>query len=659
MCLMLLAWCGWAHAAIDLTVERIATQGMQLKQVHLRLDQNPQGSLRMTLTAAGVDMPTVGWQRIGMRLTGTVTRGGKGVWTFDGHAALQGAPGGLLADSDIHMVMNVEANNLDVAVVQGTTRVDAALPLDQPSHARIKLDELPLKWLQGLLAKAWSGRLTGGRLSGTLALDVASDGIRSSGDLSLSHAGFEGEGGKLAGQGLNASGRMTLDTTGANDIINADLNLHDGQLLLNTLYADLPDHDVHLAIEAVMQKYGTTLRTLRFTDPNTLHFNGTMVLANDGSVRNLHMSRFSASLPGAYQRYGKSWLATLGFAGLTTSGRLDGGIWLDANGWRAFHFNASNVNIRGNERLAVEGLNGGFDWSRERDRPATILAWQKLDFYRIVLGAAKSQWRSHQGRLSLLEPLSVPVLGGHLFLRELDWSPQAKGQHLQTSLAITGVDVRQLCDALGWPKFSGTLAGAIPGLRYADDHVELEGGLTLNVFDGFVNVTRLSLQHPFGSTPVLAGDINLQRLDLASLTNVFDFGRITGRLDGHVDNLRMVDWSPVAFKASLRTEGEGRISQRAVKNLTSVGGGGMAAGLQGAVLKLFDSFGYQRIGLSCMLEGAVCQMSGLEPVDDGYLIVDGRGLPHLTVIGHQHQVSWPTLVARLKAAIHSGGPVIK
>ncbi|HET7299722.1 MAG TPA: hypothetical protein VFJ01_03635 [Oleiagrimonas sp.] len=659
MCLALLAWCGWAHAAIDLTVARITAQDMQLKQVHLRLDQNPQGSLRMTLTAAGVDMPTVGWRHVGMRLTGTVTRGGKGIWTFDGHAALQGAPGGLLADSDIHVVMDAEANNLDVAVVEGATRVDAALPLDQPSHARIKLDKLPLQWLQGLLAKAWSGRLTGGSLSGTLALDVASDGIRSSGDLSLSQAGFEGEGGKLAGQGLNASGRMTLDTTGANDTINADLNLHDGQLLLNTLYADLPDHDVHLAIEAVMQKYGTTLRTLRFTDPNTLHFNGTMVLANDGSVRNIHMSRFSASLPGAYQRYGKSWLATLGFANLTTSGRLDGGMWLDANGWRAFHFNASDVNIRGNGRLAVEGLNGGFDWSREHDRPATTLGWQKLDFYRIALGAAKSQWQSRQGRLSLLAPLSVPVLGGHLFLRELDWSPQAKGQHLQTSLAITGVDVRQLCDALGWPKFSGTLAGAIPGLRYADDHVELEGGLTLNVFDGFVNVTRLSLQHPFGSAPVLAGDINMQRLDLASLTSVFDFGRITGRLDGHVDNLRMVDWSPVAFKASLRTEGEGRISQRAVKNLTSVGGGGMAAGLQGAVLKLFDSFGYQRIGLSCTLEGAVCQMSGLEPVDDGYLIVDGRGLPHLTVIGHQHQVSWPTLVARLKAAIHGGGPVIK
>src|SRR5699024_11023347 len=153
----------------------------------------------------------------------------------------------------------------------------------------------------------------------------------------------------------------------------------------------------------------------------------------------------------------------------------------------------------------------------------------------------------------------------------------------------------------------------------------------------------------------LSGNIRLQQLNLADLTSVFDFGRITGNLDGSIDDLRLVDWKPVAFKASLRTTGGGGdISQRAVNNLTSVGGGGMASGLQGAILKLFHNFGYKRIGLSCTLEGSVCHMSGLEPADGGYLIVEGRGLPHLSVIGHKHEVSWPILVSRLKAAIHGG-----
>ena len=117
-------------------------------------------------------------------------------------------------------------------------------------------------------------------------------------------------------------------------------------------------------------------------------------------------------------------------------------------------------------------------------------------------------------------------------------------------------------------------------------------------------------------------------------------------------------WASTSVALSL-ADGGGRISQRAVNNLTAVGGGGVAGGLQGAVLKLFKTFGYKRIGLNCTLAGTVCHMSGLENTGDGYTIGDGSGLPHLEVIGHQHEVDWPTLVNRLKAATEGGGPQIR
>jgi len=212
---------------------------------------------------------------------------------------------------------------------------------------------------------------------------------------------------------------------------------------------------------------------------------------------------------------------------------------------------------------------------------------------------------------------------------------------------------------MGWPEFPGTLGGAIPALRWVDDRFELEGGLSVNVFDGFVDITQLSLQGPFGPSPVLTGDVQLRQLDLAAMTSVFDFGSITGRMDGSIDDLRLVNWNPVAFKASLLAGSGGRISQRAVNNLTTVGGGGMAAGLQGAVLKLFKTFGYKRIGLNCTLQASVCHMGGLDNDADGYTIVEGSGLPRLQVIGHQTQVDWPTVVRRLKAAIEGNGPDVR
>jgi hypothetical protein len=47
------------------------------------------------------------------------------------------------------------------------------------------------------------------------------------------------------------------------------------------------------------------------------------------------------------------------------------------------------------------------------------------------------------------------------------------------------------------------------------------------------------------------------------------------------------------------------------------------------------------------------------PDADGYTIVEGSGLPHITVIGHQRKVDWATLVNRLEEATKGGGPVVR
>ena len=99
-----------------------------------------------------------------------------------------------------------------------------------------------------------------------------------------------------------------------------------------------------------------------------------------------------------------------------------------------------------------------------------------------------------------------------------------------------------------------------------------------------------------------------------------------------------------------------RISQRAVTNLSSIGGGsggGVAAALQGGFLKFFDDFGYDRLGLSCRLANDVCTMGGVFEKDGGYYIVRGAGLPRIDVIGSQKQVAWTRLVRQLGAIMES------
>lgn len=650
------------HAATTLHVQSIALPGIDLRHVDARLDTGPDGQLHLHLEVARADVAALGWRHVGVTLDGQLLRSREELWSCRGTIRLRGAPGGLFKQKgSFGLILDVGANTLQLDLGhKSTPTVTIAMPLDQTTHLQMHLENMPLSWLQGPLSRAWTGRLTSGQLSGTMAMDINPDGLHASASMRADHAGFDA--GSVAAENLGMDGRLKVETGKHRDHFSLTTTLKGGKALLGPIYAQLPDHPTQLAFN--LEAAGGSLRLdhLRYTDPDTLSLAGGFIFSANGHLHSMNLSRFSASLPEAYERYGKTWLATLGLRNLTTSGQVQGSLLLGASGPEAFAFQADDVSLAArDDSFRIEGLNGGLDWRRMGTRPESRLAWKRLGVYRIAFGAGDSHWHSRGGVLSLVGSVDMPVLGGQLVIHRLNWQPHAKqGEDLDMASVVTGVDMGALSRTLGWPRFHGTLAGAMPGLHVADGRFAFQGGLSLHVFDGFVDITHLSLTDPFGGTPEMAADVSMSKLNLGAMTDVFDFGKITGQLHGRIDQLHLVDWQPVKFKARLLADSGGRISQRAVNNLTSVGGGGVVGGIQGAVLKLFKSFRYDRIGLSCTLEGNVCHMSGLEKAEDGgYLIVDGSGLPHLTVIGHQERVSWPTLVSRLKAAINSGGPVVK
>ncbi len=649
------------RAAVTVKAAVVSLPGATLQVVTASMQDADDGAVRVHLQAARASVPAMGWQRLPLQLDGTLRRDDRLRWVFNGNIKLTGAPGSALGRADVDIVISPSANTLQIDLRQGAALAAAFLPLDQPSHAQITLKRLPAGWLQGLLGTLWSGRVSGGQVDAALAFDVRDTGIQSSGEFTMRNVDLDTPGGTVAARQLAAAGRFGLDSTNTPSQFNFDGNLTGGEVLLGPIYASLPAHPVQLELHASSRRGVLEISRLRVNDPDALQLEGAVGFAADGTLARLKLASMHARFPAASERYAQAWLGTLGLPGAKIKGDLDVTLDLRSAGPRAFSFATQGLDLADTAgRLAVRRLRGALDWSATGTRAATKLAWDTFDFYRLPLGAAQSHWRSENGSLALQGPFQVPLLHGQLRFSALEWRPAAaRGQRLATSLAVTGVEMAEFSRAMGWPAFPGKLGGAVPSLRWVDDRVEFSGGLSANLFDGFVDITGLSLQHPFGPNPVLAADLTLRQLDLGALTSVFDFGSITGRLDGEINDLRLIDWSPVAFRGHLLAGSGGRISQRAVNNLTSVGGGGVAAGLQGAVLKLFKTFGYRRIGLNCILQGSVCQMSGLEPTEDGYTIVEGSGLPHLHVIGHQNRVDWPTLVQRLRDAIHGAPPQVR
>lgn len=326
----------------------------------------------------------------------------------------------------------------------------------------------------------------------------------------------------------------------------------------------------------------------------------------------------------------------------------------------------SDVNIEDQQqRFSLTGLTGQFAWTGSHEPQHTAISWQQLYFYALPLGASAIAGESSQSGFKLTEPLVVPVLDGALqiddFALALD---QANSVSWQFDGLLTPVSLALVSEVLGWPSLSGQLSGVIPQVRYQHQQVDLDGALMLSVFDGTTVIRELRLQDPFGALPQLSANVDIRGLDLKLLTQAFDFGMISGRLDGHIHELRLAGWQAVQFDAQFATpqgdRSRRRISQQAVDNLSQIGGGASGV-LSRSFLRFFEDFSYQQLGLSCRLRNSVCEMSGIAEAEHGYYIVQGGGVlpPWINVVGYTRRVDWPDLLDRLNAVRHSSGPVIE
>lgn len=316
------------------------------------------------------------------------------------------------------------------------------------------------------------------------------------------------------------------------------------------------------------------------------------------------------------------------------------------------------------QRFGIDALSGNLAWTNSDNDMTTALRWQGGHIYSIPIGASALRADVAASELSLAETWHLPILDGQLQLNQLQFH-YPDGEHATWSFdgLLTPISMESLSAVLDWPLLHGKLSGVIPKVSYVEQQIEVDGALMVKLFEGTTVIRDLRLTKPFGALPQLYANIDLVDLDLETLTSTFDFGKITGKLDGTVKNLRLSNWQPVQFDARFATpEGDKsrrKISQRAVDNLSQIGGGASGV-LSRSFLRFFEDFSYQRLGLSCKLLNNVCQMSGIEETENGYYIVKGGGLPpRINVVGYTRRVDWSDLIERLKAVQNSSGPVVQ
>jgi hypothetical protein len=647
---------GWSANGVTLTVDLAATSGpavdLRAREIRLLDGTIVVTDLRIQCAGFSVNLRHVRCPNSRYSFTyGGAQRGGQieleyraREGTFSGVFPQQGAGSGTLTLSlrDIGGETQLSAVGSELLVSRFAPYLQPLLATMKPSETNFELAD------------------------GTLSFTVRSEGRRAphlNVQMTLQDLAFSNTSGELAGEALD----VTLEADAHRDFDgqrwtgNVAFALEQGGLYAEPVYLDIDAQPLsgssQFRYESVVG--ALELMALKVEQRDVLRLHGRARGTFADGLEQMLVEIDELKFPAAYETWLAGLLVGTPLAALDVDGALSASFAMDAGQASTFTVQLGNLNVEDRDgRFAIYDLGGEINWARDgANLSASEINAQGGFVYGAGFDAIALELGIAGEAIDLLAPAHIPLLGGALkidsfSLRDYGSDDLSLGFEAQ----LEPIDLGQLTVALNWPAFAGTLAGRLPHLRYSHGVVTLGGNLEARAFDGDISIEGLRVEQPFGIVPAVSASIRMRNLDLEQVTEVVPFGRVSGRLDGDIENLRLLKGEPIAFNARFATpvddDSRHRLSQRAVETISRVAGGG--AVLSTTFLRIFKNFAYDKLGISCRLENDVCHMGGVEPSDDGYYIVKGALAPRVDLIGRVRKVQWSRLMSQLERALNDG-----
>jgi hypothetical protein len=503
------------------------------------------------------------------------------------------------------------------------------------------------------------GKFSAERINMPFALEVTPQDKGFVANLNLRNASFSDEAGLHAAEKLTGHLTVVAKQDGGTLRFNSALNWQSGEMFWQPFYIANGGHE--------LQAQGNLRGDILTLDNATLKLNkvGDLKFSGKTNIKTFKIENLSADLPNldlaeAYPLLFKPFLGKTMLNNAELSGKAALNISVVDAQIKTFKATLKDVNIDDkNKKFAFYNVNADIPWSYDEETKVTF-SYQNGSLLNMPLG--HTNIGAQVNRYSLVSPeISLPILDGAFKLSDISAARINDNWYWHLRAGLTPVSMPDASRAFKLPVMQGKASAEIPLVTYSGGILTTDGAMTLNVFNGTATVTQLTMINPLSDTPRLTADMNLRNLDLGDLTRTFKFGDIEGKLDGDVVDLEMVNWKPVKMDASLYSSPgkyTKKISQRAVENISSLGGAGAGAAVQRSLLRFFEQFNYSKMGLNCKLRDNICEMGGIESTLGGYVIVKGSGIPAITVLGYNKTVGWAELVDRVKRVIEGNTKLI-
>ncbi|MDQ7779028.1 MAG: hypothetical protein RDV41_04890 [Planctomycetota bacterium] len=242
----------------------------------------------------------------------------------------------------------------------------------------------------------------------------------------------------------------------------------------------------------------------------------------------------------------------------------------------------------------------------------------------ISIPAIATRFAASGNSIFLYDPVSFELFGGQLGLEGIQmeslWGGGAESATLRCKGRASGVDLELMSTAYGLRfGLEGTVSADFKEVEISEDRVLLKGGagrekaeILMEAFGGETNIFGVGITRPFSDMRGLTLSADFKGIELEQVTRVYEgVGKITGILQGRIDNLEVLGGDVIGFEAWVenvpQSGGSQKISSQAVQSLKK-----FTSGMQGLVEDFIRQrdWPYTHLGIYAKLRGGKCLFRG-------------------------------------------------
>ena len=293
---------------------------------------------------------------------------------------------------------------------------------------------------------------------------------------------------------------------------------------------------------------------------------------------------------------------------------------------------------------SIEDINVNFPISIQYPRSRTLI--QKSDIPDSQYGTIQFRKFSHgpleidgiqihpiiiSNNFFIKDSFKIPLFDGTIDINNLSVENAInQDRNIKLEFQFNNIDLKKIATTYKLTSFEGTLNSSIMSFQQHKQKLSSKDEIRINLFGGDITISNLTLNNYLKSMREIGFSAEVKHLDLGKMSNTYrEWGNITGIINGHVKNFKLVAGEPSSFEIEMKTEKRPDIKQivstKFLKNFVP------------GIGKVLDKVGltnykYAIMGLRAKLENDYIKLQGAVREGEKELFMKGAGMKKLEIV---------------------------